>query len=1494
MCSVASCFQSVWKFSLGEGTFNARRLFEAAVRARESATWEIQNLEVVAPVNSTGYRAFEKNLIETFSKICEHACDMIKVDHSGFVLFDDRRESGQVVAQYPQLDGLLGRTVPLRGVPAEEDFLESNKPIVIANVEKARELGEVRDLLMEFEIKSICIVMVYYQDTAVGSFSFDSIKQHREFTPADIERCRSFAQLAQTMIENARLVDWFESFQVATTAIASESNPDRLLNTIVKQANLLFGGQSVGLYQRQHDNHGVESLRLSASTDADLIGHLLPKGEGMAWRLVEGTDPFLRTDDYASYENRALKLGERFGSVVEVPLIRQSERVGVIYLSDERGRHFTKEEAAFLQRFADMATLALQNSSLVKRMERLSSVAADLSGYLDANTLDDKLTAIARHATTILNAEMCGVLTRDEPEFMVLKASHGHAPGAFQKDARLAIRNKPQSGLTGAIAWQLIRDFEQGGEASFREAGDVILKHPAVRGQTYAGPEGMCHSLLAIPLVHRGEAGRHEVIGMLRISNKKGVDGRPRDSVLFNDEDVWILRIFAEAAVVALESAKLVDELRVQRERYRDLYDAWNKLVSDAPLEDRLRDIASGVVRIVRKSFCRILLSKESRNYLTVEAAELHPDCELVSWNPHGRETTPISDWPLLEQALRDGKPYELSHPANTLQRLSDLLELQSSESSEPVVIQSMFSVPLIVGEHPVGLLSVGEFPHKDGEASGFTDNDRDFVRSIARQASVMIDREWRQKQREELLARVPEALARIRVEADSKKDLSVIAEHVRAVFGCGDAGFLIQRAAGLPIELITATAMRFEVPPGSPKASMLAALIASSGSIEDRAVITDSVENAITDLGLLSPTRFMATVRLEFAGARGLLFIADDHPRHMLRTADLGVLERLADHCATSFTKASANDQLDRARQGVLVVAVDLAIGDQRALENVVKGIRSATGSDIVTLYRTRPSDGEIIGAATAVGLRSEEPTVRPSKDSAVGRVLEKNEFHDAEDAINDPILGGTFVKRENVRSSIGAPVWLMSADGSEAKLTVGVLFVNYRTQHKFTKEDKDIIKMFSHLAAVAIRNQDVFERERRKAQAQAALREAAATLTEVADVETTVKRIAQEAYKVAQACGGEITSVAIGLLNDEASYRKVCTSPPEDWEDRGNRVREIMSLTLNSAAAAGVVATAFATGQPQLSIKTESTPGAFVCIHDHADVQLAIPISDGQRRVGIIYVEGADGSAFSEAAIETFELLAPLAFDALRAAKQYEELDTARLREEALTDVALFYIKSGVIVHRHRAAVRNFVVWENMFRQDAEREKVSKRLRKDFELVSKSAKQLNDILNSTNMDFAALPVLAINTLLRDWHDRLRTGQSFAYVETPFDIDRTRGAEVRVDSDLMREVFNIFATNSLTAMKSRPAKKFSVTSGLEPEGNKCRIVIADNGVGMAPEIAERIRKNIRSTSANGRGIGLLTAELIVTKFGGEMREPRTSPGGTVFTITLPLSGEAR
>lgn len=394
------------------------------------------------------------------------------------------------------------------------------------------------------------------------------------------------SQLASAALadDNARLhaeAEQLEALRRTTLAIISPHSRRDLLQAIIQQAVGLLKGQSGGVYE-----YLAERGELTITADfnrEENVGRTVKVGEGMAGRLVQTGDPYMIVDSYNEWEGRAAiyEGGRLFEAVLEVPLRWQNKVIGVLYVDDVKGRRFTPRDASLLGLFADQAAIVLANAASSdkdrRRLERLQQMARatrEIMSNLGGRPLDERLSLIARHATDILDAEVCGVLLAKGKEFLSLEASHGHREGHFQKGRQFAIRGGPGAGLTGHIAWE---------GKLFNEHGDRLVNHPAVRhAEPDCTPSGNCHSLLAIPL-RRGDGGEERLVGMLRASNKRSAGGRSHPGLYFTEEDEWILRVFAEMVVIAIENAELVSQLQEQRDRHGVQKDYLARLVDSSP-----------------------------------------------------------------------------------------------------------------------------------------------------------------------------------------------------------------------------------------------------------------------------------------------------------------------------------------------------------------------------------------------------------------------------------------------------------------------------------------------------------------------------------------------------------------------------------------------------------------------------------------------------------------------------------------------------------------------------------------------------------------------------------------------------------------------------------------------------------------------------------------------------------------------------------------------
>lgn len=72
-------------------------------------------------------------------------------------------------------------------------------------------------------------------------------------------------------------------------------------------------------------------------------------------------------------------------------------------------------------------------------------------------------------------------------------------------------------------------------------------------------------------------------------------------------------------------------------------------------------------------------------------------------------------------------------------------------------------------------------------------------------------------------------------------------------------------------------------------------------------------------------------------------------------------------------------------------------------------------------------------------------------------------------------------------------------------------------------------------------------------------------------------------------------------------------------------------------------------------------------------------------------------------------------------------------------------------------------------------------------------------------------------------------------------------------------------------------------------EGNWCVVTVQDNGIGMPPELVDRIFEPFVTTKETGHGLGLSTCRRVMVAHGGTIHAANRREGGTRFTFRLKL-----
>ncbi|HEU0242703.1 MAG TPA: EAL domain-containing protein, partial [Candidatus Limnocylindrales bacterium] len=241
-----------------------------------------------------------------------------------------------------------------------------------------------------------------------------------------------------------------------TLKVLERLEPKELLREIVERAAGLVGVKHGFLYLLEEDAQEGTALvaRVGTGMFEHYEGYRLPHGTGVGWQVVRTGRPAV-VQDYLVYDHRApdLPAGD-FGAVVAVPLTSAGEVLGNIGLaSGDVSRPFSEREVEALVRFAQLASIALDNARLFERAQTEVRQRAHAA-------LHDILTGLPNR--TLLLTRLAEQLDANRPAL----------GGAARTGGRAGVR-----GTTPRIALILmdLDRFKVVNESLGHDAGDLLL-----------------------------------------------------------------------------------------------------------------------------------------------------------------------------------------------------------------------------------------------------------------------------------------------------------------------------------------------------------------------------------------------------------------------------------------------------------------------------------------------------------------------------------------------------------------------------------------------------------------------------------------------------------------------------------------------------------------------------------------------------------------------------------------------------------------------------------------------------------------------------------------------------------------------------------------------------------------------------------------------------------------------------------------------------------
>ena len=156
---------------------------------------------------------------------------------------------------------------------------------------------------------------------------------------------------------------------------------------------------------------------------------------------------------------------------------------------------------------------------------------------------------------------------------------------------------------------------------------------------------------------------------------------------------------------------------------------------------------------------------------------------------------------------------------------------------------------------------------------------------------------------------------------------------------------------------------------------------------------------------------------------------------------------------------------------------------------------------------------------------------------------------------------------------------------------------------------------------------------------------------------------------------------------------------------------------------------------------------------------------------------------------------------------------------------------------------------------------------------------------------DHAPVVLARDNVDLRDEADRLIEFFGIAAEERGIALQAHGRATVSADRAMLRQALSNLLRNALEACAGAPAPpRIAIHSDVDHAQKRLRIVVSDNGSGIAPELRERVFHPFFTSKRSGTGLGLALVQKIIVFHNGRITAGESPLGGASMHITLPLA----
>jgi two-component system NtrC family sensor kinase len=293
----------------------------------------------------------------------------------------------------------------------------------------------------------------------------------------------------------------------------------------------------------------------------------LPAKVLMSGQIIQFPDVLTDPNVTDLTRRNARAYGYRAG--IMMPMMRDGVAIGVIGVARPDPGEFPPHQVRLLQTFANQAAIAIENTRLFNGLnESLAqqTATAEVLGVINASpgNLTPVFETMVEKAMRLCEASLGALsLFQDDDHYSVV-ATCGGAPG-LSNFVTQSVPNPP------------------GSVASLMRGGEAVIHIPDI---TVVGPEFRSPGIIA--MIELGQARTALWVGLQKDDGARGFFTLYRDEVRpFSDRQIALVQNFAAQAVVAMENARLLVEVRQHQAELRVTFD--NMAAGVAMFDQELR-----------------------------------------------------------------------------------------------------------------------------------------------------------------------------------------------------------------------------------------------------------------------------------------------------------------------------------------------------------------------------------------------------------------------------------------------------------------------------------------------------------------------------------------------------------------------------------------------------------------------------------------------------------------------------------------------------------------------------------------------------------------------------------------------------------------------------------------------------------------------------------------------------------------------------------------